>query len=164
MVQPVPVLHVDCRNHNCGGRSPGRLCILFPRHEQPAFGNAIRQSRIRERRDRGERHPMVDWTGAQLRLDSRHHRHHRNLVRHLLHHIHHHRLDRPKNRNQRHRPIQRNTGKRPTQSRNRRTIRRLRAASRILITRLASGLPVGSDLEYADEITFGRALAGRSEA
>lgn len=29
MVQPVPVLHVDCRNHNCGGRSPGRLCILF---------------------------------------------------------------------------------------------------------------------------------------
>ena len=27
--------------------------------------------------------------------------------------------------------------------------------------RLASGLPVGSDLEYADEITLGRALRGR---
>ncbi|MCI1219085.1 MAG: recombination mediator RecR [Bifidobacterium sp.] len=34
----------------------------------------------------------------------------------------------------------------------------------ILVTRLASGLPVGSDLEYADEITLGRALAGRREA
>ncbi len=31
----------------------------------------------------------------------------------------------------------------------------------ILITRLASGLPVGGDLDYADEITLGRALAGR---
>jgi len=29
------------------------------------------------------------------------------------------------------------------------------------VTRLASGLPVGSDLEYADELTLGRALAGR---
>jgi recombination protein RecR len=29
------------------------------------------------------------------------------------------------------------------------------------VTRLASGLPVGSDLEYADEITLGRALDGR---
>ncbi|PLS28717.1 recombination mediator RecR [Bifidobacterium parmae] len=34
----------------------------------------------------------------------------------------------------------------------------------IKVTRLASGLPVGSDLEYADEITLGRALAGRREA
>ncbi|MDF7664536.1 recombination mediator RecR [Bifidobacterium sp. ESL0745] len=34
----------------------------------------------------------------------------------------------------------------------------------IKITRLASGLPVGSDLEYADEITLGRALQGRQEA
>lgn len=34
----------------------------------------------------------------------------------------------------------------------------------VKVTRLASGLPVGSDLEYADEITLGRALAGRSEA
>ncbi|RBP97247.1 recombination protein RecR [Bifidobacterium aemilianum] len=31
----------------------------------------------------------------------------------------------------------------------------------ITISRLASGLPVGSDLEYADEITLGRALSGR---
>jgi recombination protein RecR len=31
----------------------------------------------------------------------------------------------------------------------------------ITITRLASGLPVGGDLEYADELTLGRALAGR---
>jgi recombination protein RecR len=29
------------------------------------------------------------------------------------------------------------------------------------VTRLASGLPVGSDLEYADEVTLGKALAGR---
>ena len=31
------------------------------------------------------------------------------------------------------------------------------------VTRLARGLPVGGDLEYADEVTLGRALAGRSE-
>ena len=31
----------------------------------------------------------------------------------------------------------------------------------IRVTRLASGLPVGSDLEYADEITLGRAISGR---
>ena len=31
------------------------------------------------------------------------------------------------------------------------------------ITRLASGLPVGGDLEYADEVTLGRAFAGRRE-
>src|SRR5919197_4575139 len=29
------------------------------------------------------------------------------------------------------------------------------------VTRLASGLPVGADLEYADEVTLGRALTGR---
>jgi recombination protein RecR len=29
------------------------------------------------------------------------------------------------------------------------------------VTRLASGLPVGGDLEYADEVTLGRALEGR---
>jgi recombination protein RecR len=34
-------------------------------------------------------------------------------------------------------------------------------ASNLKITRLASGLPVGSDLEYADEVTLGKALAGR---
>ena len=31
----------------------------------------------------------------------------------------------------------------------------------IKITRIASGLPVGGDLEYADEVTLGRALEGR---
>jgi len=31
------------------------------------------------------------------------------------------------------------------------------------VTRLASGLPVGGDLDYADELTIGRALIGRSE-
>ncbi len=34
-------------------------------------------------------------------------------------------------------------------------------APAISVTRLASGLPVGGDLEYADEVTLGRALAGR---
>jgi recombination protein RecR len=34
-------------------------------------------------------------------------------------------------------------------------------APEIKVTRLASGLPVGADLEYADELTLGRALAGR---
>jgi recombination protein RecR len=33
----------------------------------------------------------------------------------------------------------------------------------IKVTRLASGLPVGGDLEYADELTLGRALEGRRE-
>jgi recombination protein RecR len=36
-------------------------------------------------------------------------------------------------------------------------------APRVAVTRLASGLPVGSDLEYADEITLGRALRTRRE-
>jgi recombination protein RecR len=34
-------------------------------------------------------------------------------------------------------------------------------APELSVTRLASGLPVGADLEYADELTLGRALAGR---
>ena len=34
-------------------------------------------------------------------------------------------------------------------------------APQVTVTRLASGLPVGSDLEYADEVTLGKALAGR---
>jgi recombination protein RecR len=34
-------------------------------------------------------------------------------------------------------------------------------APHVAVTRLASGLPVGSDLEYADEVTLGKALAGR---
>ena len=33
----------------------------------------------------------------------------------------------------------------------------------VAVTRLASGLPVGGDLEYADEVTLGRAFAGRRE-
>ena len=33
----------------------------------------------------------------------------------------------------------------------------------IKVTRIASGLPVGGDLEYADEITLGRAMEGRTE-
>ncbi len=34
-------------------------------------------------------------------------------------------------------------------------------APEVTVTRLASGLPVGADLEYADEVTLGKALAGR---
>jgi recombination protein RecR len=34
----------------------------------------------------------------------------------------------------------------------------------LVVTRLASGLPVGADLEYADELTLGRAFAGRRTA
>jgi recombination protein RecR len=34
-------------------------------------------------------------------------------------------------------------------------------APHLTVTRLASGLPVGADLEYADEVTLGKALAGR---
>ena len=33
----------------------------------------------------------------------------------------------------------------------------------VMVTRLASGLPVGGDLDYADELTLGRALSGRRE-
>jgi recombination protein RecR len=36
-----------------------------------------------------------------------------------------------------------------------------RLRNRTRVTRLASGLPVGGDLEYADEVTLGRALSGR---
>jgi recombination protein RecR len=38
-----------------------------------------------------------------------------------------------------------------------------RLRGQVRVTRLASGLPVGGDLEYADEVTLGRALAGRRE-
>jgi recombination protein RecR len=34
-------------------------------------------------------------------------------------------------------------------------------APEVTVTRLASGLPVGADLEYADEVTLGKALVGR---
>jgi recombination protein RecR len=40
---------------------------------------------------------------------------------------------------------------------------RLLAPLGVRVTRIASGLPVGGDLEYADEITLGRAFAGRRE-
>jgi recombination protein RecR len=36
-----------------------------------------------------------------------------------------------------------------------------RLRGRVTLTRLASGLPVGADLEHADEVTLGRALVGR---
>jgi recombination protein RecR len=39
-----------------------------------------------------------------------------------------------------------------------------RLRDRVAVTRLASGLPVGGDLEYADEVTLGRALSGRRPA
>ncbi|PSL38657.1 DNA replication and repair protein RecR [Labedella gwakjiensis] len=39
---------------------------------------------------------------------------------------------------------------------------RLLTTLEIRITRLASGLPVGGDLEYADEVTLGRAFEGRT--
>ncbi len=40
-------------------------------------------------------------------------------------------------------------------------ISRLLVDTDVVVSRLASGLPVGGDLEYADEITLGRAFAGR---
>jgi recombination protein RecR len=36
-------------------------------------------------------------------------------------------------------------------------------ASKIILTRLAHGLPIGADIEYADEVTLSRALEGRRE-
>jgi recombination protein RecR len=42
-------------------------------------------------------------------------------------------------------------------------LNRLMSSFDVKITRLASGLPVGGDLEYADEATLGRALAGRRQ-
>jgi recombination protein RecR len=42
-------------------------------------------------------------------------------------------------------------------------ISRLLKPLNVRVTRLARGLPVGGDLEYADEVTLGRALMGRSE-
>ncbi|MDX6679686.1 MAG: recombination protein RecR, partial [Solirubrobacteraceae bacterium] len=34
-------------------------------------------------------------------------------------------------------------------------------APSVIVTRLASGLPVGGDLDYADEVTLGKAFVGR---
>ncbi|MPZ71719.1 MAG: recombination protein RecR [Nitriliruptorales bacterium] len=40
---------------------------------------------------------------------------------------------------------------------------RILKAMELRVSRIASGLPVGGDLEYADEVTLGRAFAGRRE-
>ncbi len=40
---------------------------------------------------------------------------------------------------------------------------RILKAMEIRVSRIASGLPVGGDLEYADEVTLGRAFAGRRD-
>jgi recombination protein RecR len=40
---------------------------------------------------------------------------------------------------------------------------RLTSSMGLRVTRLASGLPVGGDLEYADEVTLGRAFEGRRQ-
>lgn len=42
-------------------------------------------------------------------------------------------------------------------------IQRKLAASKVSVSRLARGLPVGGDLEYADEVTLSRALEGRQQ-
>jgi recombination protein RecR len=42
-------------------------------------------------------------------------------------------------------------------------IARLLKKTGIKITRIAHGLPVGGDLEYADEVTLARAMEGRRE-
>jgi recombination protein RecR len=41
-------------------------------------------------------------------------------------------------------------------------LRRQMEALAVKVTRIASGLPVGGDLEYADQVTLGRAFAGRT--
>lgn len=40
--------------------------------------------------------------------------------------------------------------------------RQLSAFDHVAVSRIASGLPVGGDLEYADQVTLGRAFAGRT--
>lgn len=40
---------------------------------------------------------------------------------------------------------------------------KLLSPTEVSVTRIASGLPVGGDLEYADELTLGRALDGRTD-
>ena len=42
-------------------------------------------------------------------------------------------------------------------------LQRRLAGTKVKITRLARGLPIGGDLEYTDEITLSRALEGRQE-
>ena len=42
-------------------------------------------------------------------------------------------------------------------------IARLLKPFEVRVTRIASGVPIGGDLEYTDRVTLGRALAGRRE-
>lgn len=42
-------------------------------------------------------------------------------------------------------------------------IKKIMGDRAINVTRLASGLPVGGDLEYTDELTLGRAIANRGQ-
>jgi len=42
-------------------------------------------------------------------------------------------------------------------------IQRLLRPLGVRVTRIASGVPIGSDLEYADQVTLSRALMGRRE-
>ncbi|GAG59180.1 unnamed protein product, partial [marine sediment metagenome] len=42
-------------------------------------------------------------------------------------------------------------------------LKKILAPFGVKVTKLASGLPVGGDLEYADEITIGRAISDRRE-
>ena len=41
--------------------------------------------------------------------------------------------------------------------------RLLQAASGVTVTRIARGVPMGSDLEFSDQVTLARALTGRKE-
>lgn len=43
-------------------------------------------------------------------------------------------------------------------------IKKMLESTKIIITRIATGLPMGGDLEYADEVTLAKALEGRREA
>ena len=40
---------------------------------------------------------------------------------------------------------------------------RLLSRRRVKVTRIATGVPVGSDIEYADEVTMQKAMEGRRE-
>ena len=51
----------------------------------------------------------------------------------------------------------------PDDLRIRELLARLLGPLGVKVTRIASGLPVGGDLEYADEVTLGRAFAGRRD-
>lgn len=42
-------------------------------------------------------------------------------------------------------------------------IQRMLKSSRVKMTRIATGIPAGSDIEYADEVTMAKALEGRRE-